>query len=93
MFRSRAFASVLTAALAAAPLPLSAQPQAAASDIATLPLAPGGAAGIKQAQGFRWDDIPWVFIVGGSLVIVAVVIALSEDDAATSTTNGTTGGS
>ena len=67
------------AALAADPAP------ATAASSAPTPLAAGGAAGVKEAQGFGFDDVPWVFIAGGGLVLAGVLIALGRGDSTSST--------
>lgn len=44
---------------------------------ASAPLAPGGAAGVKQAQ--EWSRIPVWGYVGGVLVIVGFVLVLTDN--------------
>lgn len=46
---------------------------------ASAPLAPGGAAGVKQAQ--EWSRIPVWGYVGGVLVIVGFIAVLSDNGA------------
>ena len=45
---------------------------------ASAPLAPGGAAGVKQAQ--EWSRIPVWGYVGGVLVIVGFIAVLTDSD-------------
>lgn len=74
---------VAGAALVAAPL------SAIAADPAG-PLAPGSAAGVKQAQAF--DNVPLVFWIGAGVIITAAILALSnnnDNDTPSSTTTGT----
>jgi hypothetical protein len=54
------------------------------------PLPAAQAAGVKQAQAVGLDEIPWVFIVGGSLVLAAVFLGLTHDEGTIDTTQ--TGG-
>ena len=94
MLQSRVLLSlVLAGMVAGAPLSALAQASADAAAVAvqasTAPLPAAGAAGVKQAQGFGFDDIPWVFVVGGSLVLTAVILGLTDDDAATAATTAT----
>lgn len=42
------------------------------------PLTPGRAAGVQVAQGI--EDVPWVFLAGGSLLIGAIVLAFVQDE-------------
>jgi hypothetical protein len=50
------------------------------------PLPPGGAAGIKQAQG-GWEDNPWVGLgIVAAIVIIAWVLLDDDDDDETPST-------
>ena len=69
----------------------SARPAQAATPAATGPLAPGKAAGIRQAQGAQrnriWTYVPFAVVTGAALLIV---LATGDDDGtATTTTTGT----
>ena len=58
--------------------------------VTTTPLAPGGAAGIKQAQAqrsFIWNFAPFA-LVGG---LAALVILMNDDDGDSVTTTTSTG--
>ena len=68
---------------------LTAAPISAMADDATGPLAPGNAAGVKEAQGL--DNIPLVFWLGAGLVITAAVLAVSNNTSKSGTTTSTTG--
>lgn len=59
-------------------------PQAQAAQ----PLAPGSAAGVKQAQGF--GDVPIEFWIGGALVLTAAILVLAQDDDDITTVSTTT---
>jgi hypothetical protein len=90
---ARRLISVLAGmALMTAPLPAiadDAKPAPAApAKSETGPLAPAGAAGVKEAQANA--GIPWVFVTGFSIVAVAVGLALAHHESTTSTT-ATTG--
>lgn len=63
---------------------------APAVNAATAPLAPGGAAGVKQAQ--MWGGVPIWAYVGGVLVIVGFVAVLSDTGNGTVHTTTTTTG-
>jgi peptidoglycan/LPS O-acetylase OafA/YrhL len=79
--------SGLTAA--AAQEPAAAPSTRAAAPIGAGPLAPGGAAGIKQAQAQRSDLRNFIpFAVVGGLAIL-VVVSGDDDDDSTTTTTGT----
>jgi hypothetical protein len=52
------------------------------------PLAPGGAAGVKQAQGF--EDIPLLWIVAG-VVVAGVAIWAISDNSDNNNSTSTTG--
>jgi hypothetical protein len=79
-------ATTLHAAEAPAPAAQTRAPAAAATPAANQsPLPPGGAAGIRQAQALGLDEIPWVFIVGGTLVLTAVVLGLTHQNATVNT--------
>ena len=73
--------------------PASAQTERAASrqsaSAVSGPLAPGGAAGIKQAQGGQgnriWTYVPFA-VVGGLALLV--VLATGDDDESTTVTTG-----
>jgi hypothetical protein len=71
--------------------PLSLRPTQAATPAASGPLAPGGAAGIKQAQGAQrnriWTYVP--FAVVGGLALLVVLATGDDDDTVTTTTTGT----
>lgn len=49
---------------------------APAAFAASTPLAPGGAAGVEQAQNF--DNGTWLAVAGGALVIGGLVVVLSN---------------
>jgi len=54
-----------------------------------MPLAPGGAAGIRQAQGSSTND--WILIGGGILIAagILVLVGAGNGDDTSSTTTGT----
>ena len=65
------------------------RPAQAAAPAVAGPLAPGGAAGIMQAQGQRnriWTYAPFAVVSGLALL---VVLATGDDDGTTSTATGT----
>ena len=66
-----------------------ARPAEMATSAATGPLAPGRAAGIKQAQGAErnriWNYVPFAVVGGLALLIV---LATGDDDNSTTTTTG-----
>jgi hypothetical protein len=70
-------ATMARAADAVAPAGPAAQPAPdAAAPASQGPLPAGKAAGVQTAQAIGLDEIPWVFIIGGSLVLTAVVLGL-----------------
>jgi hypothetical protein len=66
-------------------------PARTAVPIATGPLAPGAAAGIRQAQGAQrdriWNYVP--FAVVGGLALLVVLATGDDDNNSTTTTTGT----
>ncbi len=80
-------AFVLAATMAIAPVANAVETTAQAQ--ATTPLEPGGAAGVKQAQGF--GNIPLEFwIAGGLILILAIVLIARNNDDDNSSTPTTT---
>ena len=80
-------AFLLAATMAIAPVANAVETTAQAE--ASTPLAPGGAAGVKQAQGF--GNVPIEFwIAGGLILIIAIVLLVQDDDDDTSTPTTTT---
>lgn len=76
-----AFGSVSTSAWSATDLASNGQAQAVQTVDSTKnqsPLPPGGAAGIKQAQGF--EDSPWLGLGLVAAVVVIAWILLDDDD-------------
>ena len=55
---------------------------------ATQPLAPGNAAGVKEAQGF--GNVPIEFWIGAALVLTAAILVLAQDDEDVPTVSTTT---
>ena len=86
--RSRCLHLAVAGLLCAAPVPAFAADPAPgpAAPAQAAPLPAAGAAGVKEAQGIDFDDIPWVYIAGFSIVIVGVAIALAKGDSTSSTT-------
>jgi hypothetical protein len=75
----------LAAALAVAPLQVRAQTAPAEPTQTALPLPAGEAAGVKKAQGFSFDRVPWVFIAGFGIVAVAVLLGLNQSNSSSAT--------
>ncbi len=70
---------VVGAALAVAPLSaLAADPTNTDAATTTGHLAPGNAAGVKEAQGLA--NIPLIFWLGAGLVITAAILAVSNNN-------------
>ena len=88
---------VTGAAMVVSPFPVLAAGTAASAPVAKVvspqktagPLAPAGAAGVKQAQGF--EDIPLIWLVGAAGVIALGVLAFTGDDDNDATSTSTTG--
>lgn len=54
------------------------------------PLAPGSAAGVKQAQDWSWDDNRTAYLIGGAAVIAGVIIIASNNgNGSSNSTSGT----
>ena len=76
-----AFGSISTSAWSATDIANNGQAQAAQTANSAKnqsPLPPGGAAGIKQAQGF--EDSPWLGLGLVAAVVVIAWILLDDDD-------------
>jgi hypothetical protein len=62
-----------------------AQAAAAALPANQGPLPAAGPAGVRQAQAIGLDEIPWVFIIGGSLVLTAIVLGVMHQGSTVNT--------
>jgi hypothetical protein len=79
-------AFVLATTMAVAPVASAVETTAQAQS--TTPLPPGGAAGVKQAQGF--GNIPLEFWIAGGLILIVAIVLLAQNDDDNSSTPSTT---
>lgn len=81
-------ALTLSAAMALAPVAVQAADVQAAPASQQSALAPGSAAGVRQAQS--WQDNQWLYIVAGAAVIGGVIWAASSGGNGHHSTTSTT---
>jgi hypothetical protein len=83
-----ALSSVSTSAWSAPDVSVGRAAQATAAPSNPSPLPPGGAAGIKQAQG-SWENSPWVGLGLVALFVGVAWILLDDDEDEDSVSTGT----